>query len=195
MWISFASFLTPTFLLFFVLNLTIFTIFITSILKRLQKLSDDQDNSPLQIIRVPPFLKRVKSINFSIYNSERSDQSDTAAHQTTASPPPEEPTHQRVEESPVTRSRSDTCVQAPTKRVLEKSLSEKVYVAKPEPEPEQEQEQEQEEEEEEEETESSNRAEDQAWDAKADDFIGKFRQQLKLQRLGSDLRYNEMLNN
>lgn len=95
----------------------------------------------------------------------------------------------------MTRSRSDTCVQAPTKRVLEKSLSEKVYVAKPEPEPEQEQEQEQEEEEEEEETESSNRAEDQAWDAKADDFIGKFRQQLKLQRLGSDLRYNEMLNN
>lgn len=36
--------------------------------------------------------------------------------------------------------------------------------------------------------------EDEAVDRKADDFINKFRQQLKLQRLDSILRYKEMLN-
>lgn len=37
-------------------------------------------------------------------------------------------------------------------------------------------------------------AEDEAVDAKADDFINRFRQQLKLQRLDSILRYKEVLN-
>lgn len=36
--------------------------------------------------------------------------------------------------------------------------------------------------------------EDEGVDAKADDFINRFKQQLKLQRLDSLLRYKEMLN-
>lgn len=36
--------------------------------------------------------------------------------------------------------------------------------------------------------------EDEEVDAKADDFINKFKQQLKLQRLDSLLRYRDMLN-
>jgi len=35
---------------------------------------------------------------------------------------------------------------------------------------------------------------DQGVDARADDFINKFRQQLQLQRLNSLLNYKEMLN-
>ncbi|CAA3008692.1 Hypothetical predicted protein [Olea europaea subsp. europaea] len=183
MWASVSSCLTPT-VLFCILNLTIVTIVITSTRKKHYKLSDDQDNSPPQLTRVPSLLERVKSINLSKYRSEQADPFDSAA-------PPQEPTHQQnsecVEESHVTRSRSDTCRQAPTKRVLKKSASEKMYLAEPE----------------EEadlrrpatvkETTSSNWVEDEAVDAKADDFINRFRQQLKLQRLDSILRYKEML--
>ncbi|CAA3008691.1 Hypothetical predicted protein [Olea europaea subsp. europaea] len=180
---SVSSCLTPT-VLFCILNLTIVTIFISSTLKKQQKLSDDQDNSSRQLTRVPSLLERVKSINLSIYRSEQPDPSDSTA-------PPQEPTHQQksecVEDSHVTRNKSDTCRQAPTKMVLKKSASEKVYVAEPV----------------EEadlrrpatvkETTSSNWTEDEAVDAKADDFINRFRQQLKLQRLDSILRYKEML--
>ncbi|CAI9782658.1 unnamed protein product [Fraxinus pennsylvanica] len=229
MWISFASFLTPTFLLFCVLNLTIVTIFITSALKKLQKLSDDQDNSPLQLIRVPSLLKRVKPINLFVYRSEQHEPSDSDAHHTTAPPPPQpqpqsqpqeqthkqksepqpqpqhqpqeqthkqesepqpqtqtqpqEQTHKQksewVEESHVTRSTSDTSVQAPTKKVLKKSASEKVYVADPEKEEEVDQRRPATVKE----TAPTNWAGDEAVDAKADDFIDRFRKQLKLQRL------------
>lgn len=44
------------------------------------------------------------------------------------------------------------------------------------------------------ETVMSSFGEDEAVDKRADDFINKFRQQLKLQRLHSILRYKEMLN-
>ncbi|KAL2501278.1 hypothetical protein Fot_35132 [Forsythia ovata] len=190
MWASVTSCLTPT-VLFCILNLTIATIFITSSLKKHHKLGDDEDNSPPQLVRVPSFLERVKSINLSLYHSEQPHSFDSTSHLTT---PSQEPTHQKkseyVEESHVTRSRSDTCVKVPaTKptRVLKKSASEKVYIPGPE--------------EEEErrrpatvrETTSCD-VEDEAVDAKADDFINRFRQQLKLQRLDSILRYREMLN-
>ncbi|CAI9782660.1 unnamed protein product [Fraxinus pennsylvanica] len=191
MWASVSSCLTPT-VLFCILNLTIVTIFITSTLKKQHKFTDDQDNSPPQLIRVPSLLERVKSINLSFYSSGQPDPFDSAAHHTTAPPPRQESTHQQksecVEESHVTRSRSETCVQAPTKRVLKKSLSECVYVVEPEEEVDSRRPATVKE------TTSTARAEDEAVDEKADDFINRFRQQLKLQRLDSILRYREMLN-
>ncbi|XP_022880697.1 uncharacterized protein LOC111397967 [Olea europaea var. sylvestris] len=182
MWASMTSCLTPT-VLFCILNLTIVTIFITSSLEKPHELGDDEDESP-------PKLIRVKSINFSTYSSEQPYPFDSAASHATA--PPQEPTHLQksecVEESHVNRSRSDTSVNVPERRVLKKSASEKVFAA--------------ERQEEEDrlrpatvrETTSCNGTEEEEVDAKADDFINRFRQQLKLQRMESNLRYQEMTN-
>lgn len=97
-------------------------------------------------------------------------------------------------ESHVTRTKSATCVETPVKiptRTMMKSASERMAVAVAE---------------EEEEADQVDRrrpattrekasfGEDEAVNEKADDFINKFRQQLKLQRLDSIIRYKEMLN-
>ncbi|CAI9782661.1 unnamed protein product [Fraxinus pennsylvanica] len=185
------SCLTPT-VIFCILNLTIAIIYITSSLNRHHILGDHEDNSRPQLVQVPPLFERVDSINLPIYRSEQPDRFDDATA-------PREPTHQQkyeaekedvkrclyVEENHVTRSTSEPCVKAPVKRVLKKSASEKVYVAEPEAEA------------------------DRQWpataremknlretvyydenedvDAKADDFINRFRQQLKLQSVDSIL--------
>ncbi|XP_022856492.1 uncharacterized protein LOC111377593 [Olea europaea var. sylvestris] len=195
--VTVTSWLTPT-VLFCVLNLTIVTIVITS---SLNKLGHHQDNSRPQLVRVPSLLERVKSINLSLYRTQNLEplDSESAAHYTS---PPQEPTDyqkseakvddmnhsESVEDIHVTRSSSETCMKAPAKRVLKKSASEKVFVAETEVEadlrrPVTVRE-----------TTYSNGPDDEAVDAKADDFINRFRQQLKLQRLDSILRYREMIN-
>ncbi|XP_057787605.1 pathogen-associated molecular patterns-induced protein A70-like [Salvia miltiorrhiza] len=107
------------------------------------------------------------AFDFAMYESQRPEAEE------------EEPHH-------VTRTTSDAVVKAaPAARALKKSLSEKISMV--------------EEEEEDEErwrpsTVRERTAEDEEVDGKADDFINKFRQQLKLQRMDSNLRYDEMLN-
>ncbi|PIN17271.1 hypothetical protein CDL12_10073 [Handroanthus impetiginosus] len=187
------SWFTPT-VLFCILNLMIGTIFITSSLKPQQSqrnIGDNEDSHPPpQLARVPSFLERVKSFNLSRYLSEPNEPvhyavpaQEQAAHQVESEQETEESHH-------VTRSKSDTAEKAtPAARVLKKSASEKVAPTKKI-------------EEEvdlrrpvtEREKTAPSREEDDAVDAKADDFINRFRQQLKLQRLDSILRYKEMLN-
>ncbi|CAI9761096.1 unnamed protein product [Fraxinus pennsylvanica] len=189
------SWLTPT-VLFCILNLTVVTIFMTSFLN---KLGHHEDNSRPQLVRVPSLVERVMSINNSLSRTENLDSFDSAALYTA---PPQEPTHhekseakvedmilnESVKDIHVTRSRSDTCLKAPTKRVLKKSASEKVFLAEPMGEADRRRPVTVRE------MTSSNGPDDEAVDAKADDFINRFRQHLKLQRLESILRYNEMIN-
>ncbi|KAG8376146.1 hypothetical protein BUALT_Bualt09G0032900 [Buddleja alternifolia] len=179
-----ASWFTPT-VLFCVMNLMIGTIFITSSLRPHK--SDQQnpgDEQQPQLLRVPSLFERVKSFNLSRYRSEQPD----PVHDTEPETEIEEP---EAEEPHVTRTKSETVSKASPARMLKKSASEKVVVARK-----------REEEEEEDrrrpatvrEKTASYRGEDEAVDEKADDFINRFRQQLKLQRLDSILRYKEMLN-
>ncbi|KAK4415683.1 Pathogen-associated molecular patterns-induced protein A70 [Sesamum alatum] len=249
-----ASWFTPT-VLFCVLNFMIGTIFITSSLKppkQQEKLGGHDDGHRPQLVRVPSFFERVKSINLSRHRAEQSDhvhyavpaqeqeahlqhqhQEKLGGHDDDQPPQlsrvpsffervmsinlsrhraeqpnpvhdavpaqEQEPEYETEEPHHVTRTKSDTVTQvtatataAVRARVLKKCLSEKVeaVVVKGE-----------------EEVEADPRrpattrertaasgGEDEAVDAKADDFINRFRQQLKLQRLDSILRYREMLN-
>lgn len=130
---------------------------------------DDDDDAPPQLTRVPSLLERVKSIKLSLYGSHLTD------------PVPDD--------HPVEESKSKEKKVA--KRKMKKSASVKPCA------------QEKEAIEEEEKrrpattrpTESASLlVDDQEVDAKADDFINKFRHQLKLQRLDSLLRYRDILN-
>ncbi|XP_059318480.1 pathogen-associated molecular patterns-induced protein A70-like [Lycium ferocissimum] len=101
-------------------------------------------------------------------------------------PNPYKQTINGIEVSHVTRSKSATCVETKLEKrtMMVKSASEKRMPV---------------EEKEEERRPATTRetvsfGEDEAVDSKADDFINKFRNQLKLQRLDSIIRYKEMLN-
>ncbi|KAL6974539.1 hypothetical protein U1Q18_028724 [Sarracenia purpurea var. burkii] len=182
MWSFMASWSTPA-ALFCVLNIMIGTIFLTSKSKTHTK-SENEHNQP-QLVRHPSILQRVMSINFSLHRSEHSGEvpHDAVPH------------HDRpqIEDHHVTRSRSDTTgeaspAMAAAPKRMRKSASEKAIV------------------EVEEEVDRRRPAtvregnqvasfgEDEGVDAKADDFINRFKQQLKLQRLDSILRYKELLN-
>lgn len=168
-----ASWLTPT-VLFCVLNLMIGTIFIASALKPPH--TKDEQPPPPQLVRVPSFFERVKSFNLSRSETQQPD----PAHHTVVPAEEEEPHH---EPHHVTRSKSAAVakVEAAAAKVLQKSASEKVMWT------------EREDVEEEERrrpatTREKTAGEDEAVDEKADDFINRFRQQLRLQRLDSLLR-------
>ncbi|KAI8553490.1 hypothetical protein RHMOL_Rhmol05G0019900 [Rhododendron molle] len=138
-----------------------------------------------QLTRAPSILERVKSFNFSLYGYDHPDPNH----------------HSQLDHVP--RSKSDTtgegeghAAAAAAAARMRKSASEKWREAE-------------ETEEEEEEQELRRPAtvregkgttaagffgeEEEEVDAKADDFINRFKQQLKLQRLDSLLRYREML--
>ncbi|MCE5165782.1 hypothetical protein HAX54_012248 [Datura stramonium] len=206
-----ASWFTPT-VLFCLLNLMIGTIFITSSLKSEKK-------QPQFITRSPSLLHRVKSFNFSFFpdpfSSITHDLSDDTSPQLDPTPsllqriksinlsdrldpipnsvaqyaddPHEEQAVQIANGSHVTiRSKSATCpAEVPTRTMLKCASEKKMPVAVAEvdlrggPATTRE---------------TASFGEDEAVDRRADDFINKFRQQLKLQRLDSILRYKEMLN-
>ncbi|PKI61848.1 pathogen-associated molecular patterns-induced protein A70 [Punica granatum] len=139
-------------------------------------------NEPPPVAPVPSFLERVKSINFSLYGQEEPDLAGLVDHH-------------------VKRVNSDTKPtggEAPTRlsRKMKKSASDKSSFSHFKSE---------DEEEEEEDVAEFQRPETKKGpavaaveeaeeiDAKADDFINRFKQQLKLQRLDSIMRYKEML--
>ncbi|XP_022880695.1 uncharacterized protein LOC111397965 [Olea europaea var. sylvestris] len=191
------SCLTPT-VIFCILNLTIAIIYITSSLNKHLIFGDHEDNSRPQLFQVPSPLEEVESINLPVYRSEQPDRFGDATV-------PQEPTHQQkyeaeveimkhcvyAEESHMTRSMSDACVKAPAKRELKKSASEKAFMAELEEEADRQWPATARETKKLRETVSDGENEDV--DAKADDFINRFRQQLKLQRLDSILMYKKML--
>ncbi|XP_010321083.2 pathogen-associated molecular patterns-induced protein A70 [Solanum lycopersicum] len=178
-----ASWLTPI-ILFCLLNLMIGTIFITSNLKthkntvttttpsRVKSFNfcfpDPFPSHNSQLDPTSSLLQRVKSINLSF---SRPDQI----------PLYDDEIEPQIEVSHVTRSKSATCTEekVQTRTILVKSASEKkmpeVDLRRPA-------------------TTRETVRDDEAVDKKADDFINKFRQQLKLQRLHSILRYKQMLN-
>ncbi|KAH0672581.1 hypothetical protein KY290_024811 [Solanum tuberosum] len=172
------------------------TIFITSNLKTDKKLITTTTPSLLHLVNSfnfsfpeNPFfshnsqldptaslLQRVKSIKFSFSRPDPIPQYD------------DDEIEPQIEVSHVTRSKSATCteVKVQTRTILVKSASEKkmpvvteMDLRRPATTRERV---------------TSSLGEDEAVDKKADDFINKFRQQLKLQRLHSILRYNQMLN-
>ncbi|XP_073032099.1 pathogen-associated molecular patterns-induced protein A70-like [Primulina eburnea] len=181
-----ASWLTPA-VLFCVLNLMIGTIFVISVRKPRNNPQNARENdavSPQQFVRVTSFFERVSSIKLSFSRSENRDTvpASTVHHE-------DIPNRDQARQSPegndfhVRRSKSDTGAKASASApavAMKKSASEKVQTA------------------EEgwkilEKREELRRTGDDAVDAKADDFINRFRQQLKMQRLDSLLRYKEIL--
>ncbi|KZV29649.1 hypothetical protein F511_00927 [Dorcoceras hygrometricum] len=165
------SWLTPT-VLFCLLNLMIGIVFVISGRSNPPKSrSEDDAVSPPQLARVPSLFERVNSIKRSFSRSENPSHPvpvPTAAHD--GVPMNQDQSHQSPpegNESHVTRSKSDTKANASAPAA--------------------------EEEEEEGGKISEQRGDDEAVDARADDFINRFRQQLKMQRVDSLLRYKEML--
>ncbi|XP_057505502.1 pathogen-associated molecular patterns-induced protein A70-like [Actinidia eriantha] len=162
-----------------------------SILKRVRSIAfsvyrsdqpDPPQNTP-QVVRTPAMLDWVMS-NVSTYKSEQSDPLQLEPHRV-------DPIQSEAQDHHVSRSMSET---APEGEALvarmRRSASEKLRVAvvaaaavdqrRPST------------------TRERNRTassgDDEGVDGKADDFINKFKKQLKLQRLDSILRYKEMLN-
>lgn len=201
---TFSCLFTPT-VIFCVLNLVIGIVFITSRIKlhktqdQHQQISGQEAVNPPRLVRASSLLDRVKSFNFSSYRSEEPDPLHSVTQHAHVDPPQEQVQSEkvdgvaRVHNDQVARSKSETStrVEAPAAR-MSKSASEKAVVVGEHEEPE----------------EAVDRrrpatlrerkaaplGEDEAVDKKADDFINRFRQQLKLQRLDSLLRYKERLN-
>ncbi|XP_022147572.1 uncharacterized protein LOC111016466 [Momordica charantia] len=161
------------------------------------------DPNPAQLARAPSVLDRIKSI--ALHRSDSNSSARETEHPQHQKPSPEQ-THDHI----VNRSKSDSGTHTPTalemsfRRRLQKSLSEKLtwapFTATEPPQAE---------------TEeasvierrrpATSRAEigeretapgeeeEEEVDARADDFINKFKQQLKLQRLESLLRYRDAI--
>ncbi|XP_073298604.1 cytokinin dehydrogenase 2-like [Primulina huaijiensis] len=176
------SWLTPT-VIFCVLNLVIGTIFLIQGLKPHNKAPKSSENdalSPPQLARAPSLFERVNSIKLSFSRSENRDLVPVSTvHEDVLINHDQDRAHQSPEGSDfrVTRSKSDTGAKASSTApsvsvVMKKSASEKVAAS---------------------EKEDGRKlwqlgGGDEAVDARADDFIKRFRQQLKMQRLDSLLR-------
>ncbi|XVE97982.1 hypothetical protein REPUB_Repub03eG0065900 [Reevesia pubescens] len=153
----------------------------------------DYANPQQPLSRAPSLLERVKSIDFtSFYRSDSVKANPETGH------PATEEADSDTDKSPVVhgqvrRIKSET-------KVKQRKLTDQKMKKSATSEEEEDQEKE-EEEEVERRRPATTRIEktvsfgdgDQGVDAKADDFINKFRQQLKLQRLDSLLRYRDML--
>ncbi|KAG7988731.1 hypothetical protein I3843_03G202500 [Carya illinoinensis] len=217
-WAFITSWFTPT-SLFLLLNLTIATIVLSSRFGSQRRPEHEQ-----QLDRVPSFLARVKSFNFSLHKFDQPNTDPVAdhflqptdpEHVTNPCPVPARPPPQ-IARSPsllkrlksinlsslyrsdsstsesevhhptdlnsdadhlVKQSKSNKSVGAPERPVekIKKSASEKSPVGSSE------------------EKETTSLEEDEDVDEKADDFINRFKQQLRLQRLDSLLRYRNLL--
>ncbi|GAA0142987.1 hypothetical protein LIER_03767 [Lithospermum erythrorhizon] len=197
-WATISSWFTPT-IFFCLLNLMVATIYILSSMKSNKNNQEHQqnrlvneENDPVHFFRVASFLERVKSINFSrSYHAEHEEITQHAE-------PENEPVKDEVDEEEeeegeghVARTTSDTIVESVVKKsvkTMKKSQSAKIVGVV-------------------EEREGGRQrpatmretkgkvngmvtfSEDEAVDAKADDFINRFKQQLKLQRIESLLKY------
>ncbi|XP_011009889.1 PREDICTED: uncharacterized protein LOC105114883 isoform X2 [Populus euphratica] len=153
-----------------------------------------QEHDPPELERAPSLLERVKSINFSsLYYS-------TGPEETTQHPPAQTRSdadpgtcHDHDHDHHVKRIQSEHMMKATKRQVkMKKSASEKAVSLDLAEEVEREKVEER--------RPATAKAsektvmiEDEEVDAKADDFINRFKQQLKLQRLESFLRYKEML--
>lgn len=187
---SITSWFTPT-IFFCLFNLTVATIFIQSSLKpktnNEEQLTrpDSEENDSVHFFKFPKLLERVKSINLS--RSYFSEPEPVQQHEEPVLQHEEPVLEEREDEVVhVERTKSETIV---VKRVgvkkMKKSQSAKIMRVEAV---------------EEEAVEKWRPAtvrerkggvigEDEAVDAKADDFINRFKQQLKLQRLDSLLRF------
>ncbi|GMG99112.1 hypothetical protein Nepgr_000952 [Nepenthes gracilis] len=205
-WSSLNSWLTPT-VLFVLLNLMIGTIAVTSGLggahKSRQQPTSQPTQQPPQLTRSPSVLQRLKSINLYSARSQQPLASADADPTTVVTPNQdtilgqnqaqeevisfegEEPTldqvYSRIQGGFFGRSKSDT---KPTGGEMTLKLPKKMNKAASDAsafvhfEPDEEEEV---------------GHDDDEVDAKADDFINNFRQQLKLQKLEYNLTYKEMI--
>lgn len=177
LWASVAGWCTPI-VLFVVINVVIGTIFFSSFLGR----SSGEPNGGHNLAITASVLPRLKSLGHLF----RQRTEETRAIAALLTPEPEVDAAEK-EESHLGRSVSEG-----PKKVIEagkmrksasskpltssKKVEEEVVVRRPET------------------TRAAPAKEDDGVDAKADDFINRFKQQLKLQRLDSIIRYKEMIN-
>lgn len=183
-WASMAGWCTPT-VLFIVINIVIGTIFFSSSLAR----SSGEPNGGHNLARTASVLPRLKSLN-SLF---RQRTEETTAIAALLSPEPEVDVAEKPQGKEAERHLGKSVSEGPKKVIKEvkmkKSASskavasskkvveeEEVVVRRPAT------------------TRATPAKVDDGVDAKADDFINRFKQQLKLQRLDSISRYKEMIN-
>ncbi|KAK1281791.1 hypothetical protein QJS10_CPB22g00745 [Acorus calamus] len=198
-WSAVHSWITAPTVLFVLLNLMIGTIAVTSghlrpTTNTKKDSSDDPQNpNPNPLVRSPSLLHRLRSFNLNLHR-----QSSTAdplhLFQETPIPPPSTspPAAEPIRSETKTEKTERKVKKGSAARKMRKSASVKAEKGKIEVE-----------------VEVERRAEtvrvgrrreveggggDEEVDSKADDFINRFRQQLKLQRLDSVNRYQEILN-
>ncbi|MCE3215837.1 hypothetical protein HAX54_003686 [Datura stramonium] len=173
------SWFTPT-VLFCVLNLMIGTILVTSALRNNNKEDGEDDHNITQLPRTPSLLQRVRSVNFSFPDPFNSPLLTHFPDNTTTTPS----FLQRVRSinlsfssqkpSPFPSLDQDAHDHEDDLQchVVTRSKSETSTMK-----------------EEEKKLETKSFGDDEAVDRKADDFINKFREQLKMQRIDSILKY------
>ncbi|XVF88762.1 hypothetical protein PTKIN_Ptkin19aG0077600 [Pterospermum kingtungense] len=163
--------------------------------------TEQNHSDPQPLSRAPSLLERVRSIDFTSFYRSDSFKSNQQTEPASATEEADSDTDASTAHGQVRRSKSDHS------KVIQRKLSEKMKKSASEnsrskwEDEEQDQEDEEEDEVEKrrpattrlEKTVSFGDGDDQGVDAKADDFINKFKQQLKLQRLDSLLRYRDML--
>lgn len=166
---------------------------VPSLLERVKsfKLPSPHYDSPSQLTRVPSLLERVKSFKLpSPFNSDHQS-GDTSFNKDEHSDMDRpDPHREPVQDRNVTSDESETSDVAPAKKpptVITKSRSEKRM-------PESDEDDEDVDRRRPETMKASIGGKDECVNAKADDFIKRFKQQLKLQRLDSLQRFREMLN-
>ncbi|XP_019151072.1 PREDICTED: DNA ligase 1-like [Ipomoea nil] len=155
----------------------------------------DPPEDDTQTTRAPSLLERVRSINLSFSRSRQPDPSPSTTH--LAESPEAQTQKVEVERDSETvmshdrRTKSATCAEIPAKKKkkMEKSASEKMEAEETEEEVDRRRPATVREKK----TTFEEEEDDEAVDEKADDFINRFKQQLKLQRLDSLLRYKETL--
>ncbi|KAK7303959.1 hypothetical protein RJT34_14906 [Clitoria ternatea] len=167
-----SSWLTPSCLFLFI-NLVIGTIAITSRCFANPSSEKTQHHSPVQLARSPSLLDRLASFNLRCYKHEPTSPVQTPQFDRVPSSSfeQEEPRRDPVEPSreEVKLERAPSLLERLRSLTLGRSESVK-------------------------ETEAEEREEEELGvDAKADDFINRFREQLRLQRRDSILRYRDML--
>ncbi|KAM0026665.1 hypothetical protein Hdeb2414_s0020g00560721 [Helianthus debilis subsp. tardiflorus] len=141
---------------------------VTSIKFSNENVSRVESDSPGQLARVPSFLDRVKSFKISLpFNRTENVDTETEHHVIRSKSEKKAAKKSLVE---MKKSRSEV------KMARNEDEDEDVDLRRPAT------------------TRESRNELDEEVDAKADDFISRFKQQLKLQRLESLVRYNEMLN-
>ncbi|KAL8117826.1 hypothetical protein AgCh_015651 [Apium graveolens] len=169
---STSSWFTPT-VLFCFLNLIIISILIIASYSNKSHKNQLAQHDSSQLNRSSSLLARVKSINFSLKNfdSFQPQPNEVASEQQKLSVSEEKEEEEEVKRVSCKEEKEEQQMITSVKERKNKSSARREAVVKK----------------------TASFKEDEQVDAKADDFINRFKQQLKMQRLDSIKRYTQML--